>query len=167
LQRAAADVISVDPLSAILSPRSQPKIGIPALIRLRSGAHAPHELCVFEIFAPGSHQTVGQRRLKDSSYDKFGRPRRTGGNEWTLSHRFFLFVYVATGLGLPPQRKRFFQRAKTPATSTRRPTSLSFGRLVYGVRLRSGERSFEPFLFLTRYGCTDPAKCVGCCISSP
>src|ERR1700733_1362520 len=68
---------------------------------------------------------------------------------------------------LPPQRKRFFQRAKTPTTSTRRPTSLSFGRLVYGVRLRSGERSFEPFLFLTRYGCTDPAKCVGCCISSP
>jgi hypothetical protein len=105
LQRAAADVISVDPLSAILSPRSQPKIGIPALIRLRSGAHAPHELCVFEIFAPGSHQTVGQRRLKDSSYDKFGRPRRTGGNEWTLSHRFFLFVYVATGLGYPRKEK--------------------------------------------------------------
>ena len=166
MQRAAADVISVDPLSAILSPRSQPKIGIPALIHLRSGAHAPHELCVFEIFAPGSHQAVGQRRLKDSSYDKCGRPRRTGGNEWMLSHRFF-FSSTSRQARLPSQRKRYFQRTKTPTTSTRRPTSLSFGRLVYGVRLRSGVRSFGPFLFLTRYGCTDPAKCVGCCISSP
>jgi hypothetical protein len=157
----------MDPLGAILSSRSQPKNQDNPRLSVFDLTHTSHANSAYLRFSLPVRirllVSVGSRIPRTTNSGDRGARVATNGRY----HTGFSFRVRRDGARRPPQRKRYFRRARTPTTSTRRPTSLSFGRLVYGVRLRSGTRSFGPFLFLTRYGCTDPAKCVGCCISSP